>query len=992
MTEHMDNPQSATGNDDKRQDQKEQQEQPNLAVSEASEGQNNEIGPEAGKDKAKKGSSGETVNSQKNSPDSTKFENQATDKEAIASANRKPFFKLRLERRERHSEFLQYVEDCEYFETPFWIQLQAIAALSIGFGLEAQKRPIIGIAQRSPTLHAALALASKIQERDDADLQLIEVENDQSAGKSPEALAHYLIGQVQAGNLRGELIALLLPPEEISQDWQQICQPDAKSPLIDFLRESGKRLIISFELASNQSLSRLVNGRTGILPLSWGTPLLAHLVDGVFNLQTLDPQLVADIEQAGHWCSASDDSQEKTRFIQFSSLNRRYQSPEELISKIRELLAVEMVQLDRLWQESENLVDQTFGLVPDRQKGEQERGEARRAPLQLKRMLLCTIAFAPDLPSAYFKSILMTLLPLGQPVEFSDLPKERQKAIQDEAKWQGNEHPVLPPMPSLAHYLDEHFDRVCQGHQIEVNEKGLMQLGRSWHDFPLNNVICRRAPSAALDFTSRLLDNLDVLLQLKRYNADLAIRILANLWHSLAASIGDARVMEGLIRLCDLEFSHGFAQNRGGLIEALFDREQYVAMQLSDRLSSTGSLLELSLRVADILVLFLVELRKIVAMDNGTDSLEEDTRRFFNLVLERSIHQPFRVSMFLSVVIMDKDQPLADYDFTAEVIQSAFTAETAKDMTAIVRQTVTEIILLFCGSQADEGAAYARRILAYFHRQSLLPGRTRIWRELYQMILLHFINFDVRWPPPSRTLLPYHLHKRYLSFDQVLLEEMAQPQTAHEGNRLADFIIDDFLALTPSDILANDPADFLKHEAGHRLLDVINILLDGVPVDQDGLSRQDWKETQTILLGELCAACGVERYDTFEGLNALFDRWNPQDGIGPIDRSNQKLYGLFWPAILLHWRLMAFGIDGISQDSEQGRHFHVLIQQICDRLTKERLIEMADGMKILADTIRQSLLWRTNKALDPASWHFYEAKQKAADRLMKFLRKRALAK
>ncbi len=249
------------------------------------------------------------------------------------------------------------------------------------------------------------------------------------------------------------------------------------------------------------------------------------------------------------------------------------------------------------------------------------------------------------------------------------------------------------------------------------------------------------------------------------------------------------------------------------------------------------------------------------------------------------------------------------------------------------------------------------------------------------------LSNDIRWPPDNVGLLPYELHRRWIAIESVVYGEgeTGAPAIFREG---IDIVTEHFFARDVSNWLAESWDDWAAKEAPRRLYDTVMVLLDGPPAKtQYGAIREFERMANTVLNTLLfeCGARGLASLDDYAArLADCPDYFDP-----PLkSRPYVRLYSLFWPALLLFWRLRLFGVEPLEATDPRTTQFRVFLERFCRTASPGTIAKMADGMKLLVTALDRTVLAAIVRQADPAAHAFYSQKREAAARLEEFLRKR----
>lgn len=856
----------------------------------------------------------------------------------------------------------------------FWRHLRAIAAAAEGLGLRAPD-PVIALVQREIDFASLAVLAEEIGTESEVPLHTVSLSAGSTAGNTPELLASRLEEELRAKKLEGEFILLILPSWAITPAWESIPRDDADTPLKQFLRQSGKRLIIGIEPPPLQHLSQLVNSETGLSPLPWGLPYLAQLAaQNNFRATHFDRALVKGLDAESTWENFLDDQREVGRSLQFAGAKTRYREPGEMTGKLQALLKETNFSLEHLWQLSEARANDAIGLEPHATV----LGEEIKAPAMIKRGLLCSAAFATELASGRFLAIVRASLPEGEPISLFDLTKNERDEVMLLASMQGSEHKILPPLPSLRDYFDRHVDRICRAYDIKTNAKGNMELAESWRAFPLASYICTRAPSMAIEFTKRLLSGVKDIDDLGGGEINPLVRIIATLQCHLPSGISRPQLAEWLLDCAVKPFAR----------EHLRTMQEEIAenglLTQETQPPPLNMMAEIAQAVAQAMIEFLTELRKAAASAGLHSSIEQEGAYLRQAVLDQIVNSQLAVMLALFMILMDKDARPDEHDALESIVQKAITKH---DQMSFVLDLISFYFNRPKIGDAESRCAGACRLLAFICRAVSRPNSHPAWATARDKILSMLLSNDIRWPPGNVGLLPYELHRRWIAIESVVYGEgeAGAPAVFREG---INIVTEHFFARDVSNWLAESWDDWAAKEAPRRLYDTVMVLLDGPPTKtQYGAIREFERMANTVLNTLLfeCGARGLASLDDYAvRLADCPDYFDP-----PLkSRPYVQLYSLFWPALLLFWRLRLFGVEPLEATDPHTTQFRAFLERFCRTASPGTIAKMADGMKLLVTALDRTVLAAIVRQTDPAAHAFYSQKREAAARLEEFLRKR----
>jgi hypothetical protein len=191
-----------------------------------------------------------------------------------------------------------------------------------------------------------------------------------------------------------------------------------------------------------------------------------------------------------------------------------------------------------------------------------------------------------------------------------------------------------------------------------------------------------------------------------------------------------------------------------------------------------------------------------------------------------------------------------------------------------------------------------------------------------------------------------------------------------------------FFAQDPADWLAAVAAldaiqdgPFLRRNVENRIADVVWVIMSGAAEAECAELQSNAGRLMGELLAVLTSALKLGPETDFQAAANRVVRAH----LSPTDRFNRRwlpLYGLFWPAMLAHWRFTAFGLQPFQPGSEEDRCFRILLDRIV-AAAPQRSATYRDGCAALAGA-GGAFAGRAASLRAPASAELYRLK---ADRL-----------
>ena len=181
-----------------------------------------------------------------------------------------------------------------------------------------------------------------------------------------------------------------------------------------------------------------------------------------------------------------------------------------------------------------------------------------------------------------------------------------------------------------------------------------------------------------------------------------------------------------------------------------------------------------------------------------------------------------------------------------------------------------------------------------------------------------------------------------------------------------------------------------------RLQDLQTVILGGCDIDWLGQDEQEQGETLHRLSGRAFTAMVASQglYELLDEKTCTADHIAQE--IKPLrikQRSDDeeiryqallRVYGLFWPAMLLHWRCREFGVERVSKGSDDFRRLSRLLTVISETCSRERLNDLIEGLETIERILSNDVLFGV---ADARAREFYEKKADAARKMARFFSK-----
>ncbi|AYD03895.1 hypothetical protein [Neorhizobium sp. NCHU2750] len=878
----------------------------------------------------------------------------------------------------------------------FMRHLLHIAGSVLGEGLDERPQPIVGIALRSLDMAPLLALTQLLSGYDEDKLTVINYRGDLAAGNSPGLLAEALLRHHDAGHPTSETILFILPDAMRTLAWERatLCGDD---PLSHLLRRLAKRLIIGFEAGGAHPLSRLVNADTRIMPLPWALPaVLLHTDRHEFSPRRIDGRLLLTMSAATAWHGSEDDRRERGRFQQLTTGLEDTAGAMEFQSRLESLLADDSYDIEAIWQMRGRLVSEAFGLLPLAQNETTEFFPC--GPAVLRQAILFTVAFCKALPGHHFMKIVRASVDMQTQLKPSEiLPQDRADLPELPATEDAKVKPA-PAMPILADCFERYFDRLCREYDIVVND-GYLRLSGKWADFPLASFIGQNAPIQAASLAHRLMANMHVLdLQSLVEHAAL-IDILALAKIHLPASFDDELLVKWLtehtfrpllpklqqaanidVLAQDIRMSNA---DSAGVIANIMQADN------SERMARYAR--DAGWQMAKTITLFSNACRQIADTNHiRRNSGDEEAKLLAAIIGYEDWVGNFVAGLSLGMLLMDM-QPPGKVD--RRELYALVRRFVRRDDPAL--RAIRSIISQYLDTRANVlGGAFGPLDQAHRVLRVLAGGDgdlPEFWGAMSVTITELLLNFDIRWPPSDGELLAYEEMRRGRRYTApVLICGDRRTRDGHEGlNVEGSYVLERlatrFFACSPALWLDRSLNRQAIEDAGHRLRDCIYVLLDGVPQGAKTWRLTDKSEHEARVLRALCINSGARPLAGCEELSVSLADIHDFSELLPSEEAMVRLYGLFWSAVLLHWRFQLFDVSPLAAGSEDAECLAGALAQLTRGVPRGALAGLIDGLGILQTVTRDALEHHALALGDQSAARFYAAKADAIGKLKRHL-------
>ncbi|MEN3794664.1 hypothetical protein [Fulvimarina sp. MAC3] len=887
--------------------------------------------------------------------------------------------------------------------------LMRAAAYASGVGLDANPVPVVALALRTndpkssvpPAPLAALArlLAEdpgkgRAGEKSGPPIQICEFDGKIAASQTPESLAGFLSQEIAVGNVVADKLIVWVRDASHSRGWETVslCGHDALSKI---LRDQNKQLILGIELSGRRRISDLVHSDNRIFPLPWALPLVLDWAEKRdIDPDRIETEALLDFEANIRWLGRKNDGNEWNAFVRVAAGLAEARTPDGLTSRLRSN-ATRSFDVEDIWERPGRRVDAAFGLAElasaeNRDQGERSGEKPPPDPRVLHAALVFTAAFCSALPGPAFRSFARACLDPKERVSFADLTEADLKHIQELKTVSGKQADIAKERPRIIDYFDRWADQILRYYDIRAEPDGHYRLGKDWDFFPVADHIGSSAPIQAGELVARLLSNIEASVVSEQIDHRVVLEILAGIRCHLPTALADDQLVAWLGEFAFYDFlkkNLTFEGRKKFAQEETFARDHrqkairnatFLARELTGDLRADGDLVpseRAALCLAKTMTIFLSACRSSATQRDGHDRPE--AKALADGMIEAALNAedwpaPFEVAFALWMMLLGPADRLTGGTSNLRR-RIAFFQRNRRNL--VFLRTIVHSFLhtgfdsVLAPSAPLERFARIVEILKAGSAEAPDP-----WQAIGDVVTEHIVNLEIRWLTPQTGLVEYR-KMRHPRFASLIVQEPFQKDSPEALVR--DHVVERFFAVSPADWLARSAGGMALGTVRERLKDILSVLLDGVP---DGLGPwQDLSvdEKEKRVLRSLLAHCNAPADLTvgtfFERLDAL-----GTDFSSPDAKALVGVYGLFWPALLLHWRCQTLGVAPIGGDQAGANGFRAFLLDLRDRLSDKRLAELRHGLCRLALATEEALFRGAESYGDPSAAKFYLAKAEAA--------------
>jgi hypothetical protein len=773
------------------------------------------------------------------------------------------------------------------------------------------------------------------------------------------------------------------------------------------LRERRFRLLLVLAIDRFIDTTAVLNLNPGIRLLPWTDLWLAELANAqqALDLNTLHASIGKDLQQAGHWADSGDDRREKVLSFELQKLTRDNACSEltsalAAISTVMALAAAEKSEVN------------FAGVRQDlsRSLGASKPGESVDPIAQV---MLAVAAFAGGPRVDEYLAVCRKLLP-GGPAETQRLPPVYQETILRDAvdAERMNRERATPPGWEVV--FDAEHDLTLSGLAIRLVEGQAIQIGSKWKAIDLKREVTRGYPGLIYGLIQRIIDR-RLLLTLAEGEAILLVRVICAIRDACddgfndqalaAALIGAQHGLNDLGTPLDIVATLFPGRNPEKVLELLENirRHRQLARSL-DAIGQPDQELRQNLHALE-------ELDPEVTPENFHDRVEwlagtlreKSVRRLTHHLLrmrasssaDSERKRPMIASMLghlQTMLATETYLSMLTYmlatssEIDAREIGDLLRREIARANSAELGEIVATIDGRLSAALAWPKAPHKNWLIAFDPVRAGKGADDRI-RAMAVHVWDTAINDDVRW-----RIKPYQQMTHLRLVCRLFARPVGIVDPEPEGKALARStgVDEPLIARVATGFFAQDATDWLS------ALAVLEAILNR-PLLQRNIENRIADIVWVIMTGGAEAECTVLQAhvvrlmgDLLSALTSVL-KLGPQSDyqaaanrvlrahVTPSDRFSRRwltLYGLFWPAMLAHWRFTAFGLQPFQPGSEDDRCFRMLLDRIIAAAPRKSA-SYRDGFGALAAAADKCAI-RASGLRAPQSAELYRLK---ADRL-----------
>jgi hypothetical protein len=734
------------------------------------------------------------------------------------------------------------------------------------------------------------------------------------------------------------------------------------------LKENGFRLCLIVVIDGNESTSRVLKNNPGIRYLPWTDLWLAKFVESNDAIELFE-EVGGPLRTAADWRDSKDDNAERKLSIALRAVaGERYETEAKAMEAIQAAIGRGMADLDAEAKEIKVYRDKLSEYLAPAQQGSAD---------PVKTVMLVIAAFAGGTRVDDYYSVCRMLLPSG-PAEIMRLPSHVREIIFREAEAADRMNRERAKLPGWDAVFDAECDGCLQDLWIHVRAGQAIELDGKWKMIDLKNEIARKYPGVISEMMRRIREK-RLFLILPEAASELLIDVVCAIREACKEGFNDidlARALTGVeVGLGDLGTPLDIvAQLYPGLnpervLELINDMHNEQLASALDSHQERDPELDRLLRRLEITPANLAAKVERERSRLREESVVRLTRRLLRMHAASEASQNGRpiVSSMLDIL----DELLSSETYVAMLtymmassdkvdvvdigrrLQSRFAESPQRDIDDIVIAIHSRLRMALGWTNAP----HANWLVAFDPVRKGKPQDDRL-RALAVLLWDLIVNYDVpRRITAYERMRHLRIANRLFGSPGDAVTPATEPRTAEPDpadHGLQARIVEGFLARDPEDWLQalRTLEDLFYHRFDlarnikDRIQDTVWAILTGVPDESpDEIGEKDEKLARDVLLTL------VDKLDL--GLVWDFDAAAErvvkllQAPKGRGDRRWLKLYGLFWPAMIAHWRLAAFGLEQLEPGSPADERFRSFLSRLVDAAPL-RMHELRDGFSVLA--------------------------------------------
>ncbi len=764
--------------------------------------------------------------------------------------------------------------------------------------------------------------------------------------------------------------------------------------LSEFCRDEDVRLVLQIIIPRHALVSHYVDDRCANIVFPWAETLFDAVDEHAFN--EFDEEIGGDRRRnflaKAAWRRHSDGKNEAS---EYDLLKNEWQFLMSCsLKKIR----------DRFDMSTKERQEEALKARKKRDAQLEKRIGLSSDSNPIREALLFALAICEFLPGgvhdALYREIAISLLPEGVLPE-----KLLDKATRRSLRGKRNKDTENAPRPTWRQHFEATSDQERKRLDIVITEKRLVALGEDWADYSLSDQVFRMAPAATARVVARFLDHVPIwLLQIlyknngapHAWNEGNLFAIIAGVRLALGKDFDDIRLIEQLVKAIEY-----FQKQQQQQLEGVFESLSFVNEDEQRRAVLSRSIRQHEIdyvttaKLADIAGQIIWHSRVISARHQGTITANDDTTVSFVKNLCEFLNESERQTQILATLVSFDTEMGARFYLTWILQIASARQETSPGAVAPVIGAVRDILISHIVQWRDDNYD------SWAHWIGLLSDNTIATRDskfdkacdlqrkrMLSMALELAVNFDIEQIKFKGGVIELR--------DYAAMRDGVASSVVFEGDKPNA----KFLEIAAREFFDVEPETWAKHcfmsdsAIKWRLSDIVAVMVNGPSLKETGLSKERLTEVKRLLVSRTYASLAVN-----VGLPATMELKDVAERITDKkhdDRDMRRqaslsLYGLFWPALVLHWRCRKFGVAPLQPGSDDLQAMLRVLDVIAASCSSTRLINIAEGMEIITKVLKSepSILARQ---VNNAAADFYLKKSDAAEKLAKYLRRKASLK